>query len=251
MLVLRGGVCNKAPHSCLFPFSTSCRVSRHCVVLLSLPVNPILSLSVSLLFLSSLLVLPYVAFFSLIVVFVQRHVVKVSRLVSVVAFLFAASQLQLSRPRLTEFLHWFRFAVAALCHRKHGCICSLKPLLVRSCYYVFTPRSCSRSLVITGSDVRATAFVVQQSWFIESAVHFSSLLFSVIQSPSPAHFVCSVILSFSFPRRRWIITATASSSARRVDSSVIGSSVTRRAVLSSSPSRRFIIAIGCAHWLLN
>jgi hypothetical protein len=32
---------------------------------------------------------------------------------------------------------------------------------------------------------------------------------------------------------------------------VIGSSVTRRAVLSSSPSRRFIIAIGCAHWLLN
>src|SRR3569623_1566534 len=51
----------------------------------------------------------------------------------------------------------------AACTSEVQCFSSVQPLLARSCYYVFTPRSCSRSLVIKGSDVRATAFVVQQS----------------------------------------------------------------------------------------
>lgn len=54
-----------------------------------------------------------------------------------VAFLFAASQLQLSRPRLTEFLHWFRISLLQLVPRKYSAsvrssLCSFAPATTSS-----------------------------------------------------------------------------------------------------------------------
>lgn len=166
MLILRGGVCNNAPLLFCFPYFNSvsclCRVSRHCALLRSLRVNSTLPLSVSSVSLSLFFILSYVALFahSCSNTTSRRKGFKAClggriplRCISVAA----------KSPTPDRVLALVSNQSVAACTSEVQRFSSIKPLLVRSCYYVFTPRSCSRSLVIKGSDVRATAFVVQQS----------------------------------------------------------------------------------------